>query len=431
MSLPVFAVHPISLRELAKIILTTPTCIGSPFASSTSCSQPLIRSPSSKRLPNAKEKLDCILRSVKDDIVAITKDNISNLKYIAKSCTCSDHQKLSANFAHHWLASPRISQFLNYMSWSTDTAKWRCLAPENLSCTSMLDCLNSTEIHHDICGFLNKMAIGVELHKSLLQLARHWFCKKHQEDDNTFSAMVDNLWQDCCKYWNKLGYSPRRQRISDLKVTLGTDPEEDSTVGDSSLLSGSSDIAGSTENIDLEGAHKSSRISQNDTDHDAELQQDASPPWNDQNLYEEDNEDSTLGDSDPSTIQCSQFPENPRISYPELQLEISDNVLPGTFPEETVVVNSGLAPMPVPAPVPGVFQTALINSSVQPNAHPIFKHYHSANDEEAFQLLFDRLKEEPPSRSGKKDEGFIYVLQSTTSPSHVKVGQTGSPNERR
>ena len=427
MSVPVLAVHPISLTEVSKIILTTQRCIGSPFAGSNSCSQPLSRSPGSKRLPNAKEKLVRILGSMKDDIIAITEENISSLKYIAKSCTCSDHQKLSANFAHHWLASPRLTQFLNHMSWSTDVTKWRCLASANLSCPSMLACLNSTEIHHEICGFLNKMAIGVESHKSLLQLARHWSCGKHQEDDNIFSAMVDNLWQDCRKYWKKLGRSPRRQRISGLKVALETDPKEDSSqAGDSSLLSESSNATGSTEDTNIQGRHESSPTLRPDTDQEAGLERDATPPWNDQNLYERDSEDETMGDSDPLPIQYSQSPENLPIAYSQIQIGLSDSMQPpGMFPREISLTDGE------PAPAPATQRAPLTSTRVESHPCPQFKQYGSGKKQSPFNNLFRRLIEKPPSHSDGICEGYIYVLQSERCPGYVKVGRTEQPNDDR
>ncbi|KAL9629875.1 MAG: hypothetical protein Q9204_005032 [Flavoplaca sp. TL-2023a] len=192
------------------------------------------------------------------------------------------------------------------------------------------------------------MAIGVEPHKSLLQLARHWSCGKHQEDDNTFSAMVDNLWQDCRKYWKKLGRSPRRQRISGLKAALETDPKEDSSqAGDSSLLSESSNATGSTEDTNIQGKHESSRTLRPDTDQEAGLERDATPPWNDQNLYEQDSEDETMEDSDPLPIQYFQTPENLPIAYSEIQIGLSDNMQPpGTFPREISLTDGEPAPAP-------------------------------------------------------------------------------------
>ncbi|KAL8838172.1 MAG: hypothetical protein Q9176_005255 [Flavoplaca citrina] len=364
---------------------------------------------------------------MKDDIIAITEENISNLKYIAKSCTCSDHQKLSANFAHHWLASPRLTHFLNHMSWSTDVTKWRCLASANLSCPSMLACLNSTEIHHEICGFLNKMAIGVEPHKSLLQLARHWSCGQHQEDDNTFLAMVDNLWQDCRKYWKKLGRSPRRQRISGLKVALETDPKEDSSQAeDSSLLSESSNATGSTEDTNIQGRHESSRTLRPDTDQEAGLERDATPPWNDQNLYEQDSEDETMGDSDPLPIQYPQSPGNLPIAYSEIQIGLSDNMQPpGMFPREISLTDGE------PAPAPATQRAPLTSTRVE--SHPClqFKQYGSGKKQSPFNNLFRRLIKKPPSHSDKICEGYIYVLQSERCPGYVKVGRTEQANDDR
>ena len=110
MSVPIFAVQPISLESLFKKILATTTCVGLPFVSSKPCSQQLIRSPKSKRLPLAKNKLDDVLQLMDDGKISITKENISKLKYVAKSGTCSDHQSLVAVSLACILPTRRFSQ---------------------------------------------------------------------------------------------------------------------------------------------------------------------------------------------------------------------------------------------------------------------------------------------------------------------------------
>ncbi|KAL8890260.1 MAG: hypothetical protein Q9215_002548 [Flavoplaca cf. flavocitrina] len=271
------------------------------------------------------------------------------------------------------------------------------------------------------------MAIGVEPHKSLLQLARHWSCGQHQEDDNTFSAMVDNLWQDCRKYWKKLGRSPRRQRISGLKVALETDPKEDSSQAeDSSLLSESSNATGSTEDTNIQGRHESSRTLRPDTDQEAGLERDATPPWNDQNLYEQDSEDETMGDSDPLPIQYSQSPENLPIAYSEIQIGLSDNMQPpGMFPREISLTDGE------PAPAPATQRAPLTSTRVE--SHPClqFKQYGSGKKQSPVNNLFRRLIKKPPSHSDKICEGYIYVLQSKRCPGYVKVGRTEQANDDR
>lgn len=439
MSVPVVAVHPISLKRLSRIISTTTTCIGSPFVSSKSCSQQLIRSPKSKRLPMAKDKLDNVLQSMDEDIISLTKENISKLKYVAKSCTCSEHQPLSADFAYHWLASSRLVHFLNHMSWSTDTANWKCLAPGNLSCTSMLDCFSSTELHDKICGFLNRMAIGAEADKSLLELARYWLCGEHQGDNETFMTTVDRLWQECRIYWSSIGVSPRRKRAPDLKAAetladLDTDSSQADSSIDFSLISDSSDTIDSTEYDNIQWTIEPSRISQPNTKHDAGQQPGNHPPWNDLSICEDDREDDSPGDTRLSPFQSTQSPGDLRTSDPSLMREISDKMqldrVPGTFPDgdsnigkESAYESPCQSSSTGELPAPGILQTQSKNANMENKQSPAFKPRGNVSNETAFNETFKHLRNGLGCRTGHSD-GYIYIFQSKGSPSHFKIGLT-------
>ena len=97
------------------------------------------------------------------------------------------------------------------MSWSTDTAKWIRLGSGNVSCTSVLDCFSFTQLHDKIGGFLNRMAIGAEVDRSLLELTSYCFCREHQKEQR---QLHDN----------------RRQ------IVAGTGPELHSSRGVNGLL---------------------------------------------------------------------------------------------------------------------------------------------------------------------------------------------------
>ncbi|KAL8851553.1 MAG: hypothetical protein Q9221_003573 [Calogaya cf. arnoldii] len=430
MSSSVSAAHPISLKDLFRSISTTPTCIGSP---SKSCSHILDRSP--KDLSIAKDKLYTVLGSTKEGTIPVTKGNISKLKSVAEACTCSTHQPTSANFAYHWLASSRLVRFLNHMGWSTDTAKWNCLALGNLSCTSMLGCLTSTKLHDDIFGLLNRMIRGEKKYQNLRDLTRHWFCGEHQKDDEIFETTVQRLWEEFRQYWIGIGGSPPRKRLGIAKPLA--DPDTDTSQAGSSInvspIFDFFDAIDTTANDAMEQTAEPPRISGPNTEDDAEQRQGNSPPRNDPSICEDDLDDASPANSHPSPFFSTQSPGDPRTSLPCFERDFSDTVqpdlVPAMFPdgpshcsEESDYESPSPASRTGERPAP---ENLLTPSEITrtPNQLPAFKRRGEVRNDTVFNDVFKRLKEGPGGGNGSPD-GYIYVFRSVGSPSHVKVGRT-------
>lgn len=469
MSAPIPPVYPISLKHLDRIISTTTTCIGSPFTSPEQCSQRLIRSPNVKRRSSAKDKLGEIIQSMDEDIIAITKENISKLKSIAKPCICSDHQALSTDFAYYWLASARLARFLNHMSWSMDAIKWRCLASGDPSCNSILDCFSSTELHDTVRGLLNRIIIGQERYKSLRELARHWFCSKHQEDTNTFKEMLKKLRQQCGVYWSSIGLHRRRTRRPGLRVDNDTSnleddsshleddsshleddsshPEDDSfhldSSVDNSLVSDSSDTVDSTDNDTLDKINAPSRILQPNARPDVGQVPDDPLPWNDPGIFEDDGEYEFQADSHLSTVRSTQSPGAPTAS-PLSTIQANSDIglsypLPGTFDvDETSVVEQDPAPgSPCSSPSTGRLSTPEIphtpskDPTMPLHPSPSFKRCEYVSNETVFNKVLRRIKDGLPPHTGDTNDGYIYVYKVVRSPNHVKVGRTNQTIQQR
>ncbi|KAI4273527.1 MAG: hypothetical protein L6R38_006328 [Xanthoria sp. 2 TBL-2021] len=249
--------------------------------------------------------------------------------------------------------------------------------------------LNSTELHDKICGFLNRMAIGAEADKSLLELARYWLCGEHQGDNETFMTTVDRLWQECRIYWSSIGVSPRRKRAPDLKAAetladLDTDSSQADSSIDFSLISDSSDTIDSTEYDNIQWTIEPSRISQPNTKHDAGQQPGNHPPWNDLSICEDDREDDSPGDTRLSPFQSTQSPGDLRTSDPSLMREISDKMqldrVPGTFPDgdsnigkESAYESPCQSSSTGELPAPGILQTQSKNANMENKQSPAFK----------------------------------------------------------
>ncbi|KAL8788177.1 MAG: hypothetical protein Q9213_001816 [Squamulea squamosa] len=451
MSIPIPDVSPISLEDLFRAVSTTTitTCIGSPFASRRSCSQQLTSSPQSKRLPNAKNKLEDIHQSVDEGFIAVTEENTRNLKYIAKSFTCSDHKALSDDFAYHWLASSRwgsshslsrLESFLSHMSWSVDTIKWTCLATVNTSCTSILDYLKSTELQDMIRGFLNRMAIGEEAWKSLRRLARYWFCEEHQEDGSVFETAIENLWKQCRKYWSRVGVFPRRTRVPDPKADKDTsilyeDSSHIDSSSDASMIFDFPNTIDASAKATLVERAAPSAVLQRLARPDAEPGASDHTPWNDQSIYEDMEYESEV-DLHHSPVSCTRSSGSPETSHPS-KMQVNSDIMeqhrvPSTFcPDEFSIEHNEAADEPpsldsskrgLPSPKPP--RTPSKNGRQRLKTPPSFKRCGDVSNATVFNGVLARLKKGCPGSAAGLDEGYIYVFQSVASPEYIKVGRT-------
>ncbi|KAL8998176.1 MAG: hypothetical protein Q9169_002730 [Polycauliona sp. 2 TL-2023] len=410
--------------------------------------QPLVRSPGPQRLLNAKAKLDSITTSMNEGIHSITNDKIDKLKYVAKFCTCSDHKSEAADFAYHWLASPRLVDLLDHMRWSMDTAKWNCLALGNLGCTSTANCFNSTELHSKICRLINRIAVGAGAKESLQQLAGHWFCGKHHGDGKSLNRLFDKLWKKCRLYLETIGRAPHRRRTSDLQATesLADSNMDSSQAGrspDTSLFSDSSELIDLPMVGNVELMSKPLQTLQPNTECDSGEQIDESSPWSDPSICEESGDDNIpekpILDSIQGTplssdeapcdeapydelLDCQSPSDHPPSSVQNDVDEKQSSRVPGTFPVETVrvgedpeldAISSGGEPQPS-------------NDSQAPSTtmYPAFEHCKFADFRLVCDELFTRLKAGLPPPNGKSNDGHIYVHQSLRSPGHVKIGLT-------
>ena len=403
--------------------------------SSEPCSQQLERSPNGKRLAAAKAKLGDVIRSMDEDTIIITDDNISKLKYIARYCTCSHHQASAPDFAYHWLASSRLARFLNHMSWSIDAIKWKCLASGDPVCTSVLDCLDFPEIHNIVRGLLNRISIGKERFKSLRKLACHWFCRKHREDSNNFERTLKTLRRQCGIYWSSI----------DSCKHAGADPDssELDSSRDNSLISDSPETIDSTETDDHNETTASARVLQSNGRPDAGQVPGNTLPWNDPSIFEDDGEDEPLADSYPSISKSTQSLEVP-IRPPHSMLQSRSDIglpyrLPGMYDVDDLPV---LVEAPVlDIPCPGL-STEKLSKPKTPHApsrsarmplnpSPSLKWCGYVDNETIFNDTLKRIKNGITPYKDGTDDGYIYVFKVIGSPNHVKIGRTIETIQKR
>ncbi|KAL8943823.1 MAG: hypothetical protein Q9216_000816 [Gyalolechia sp. 2 TL-2023] len=429
MSNSVPSVYPISLKDLGRIISTMNTCIGSPFTSLSSCSQPLVTTPKARSLSIAEDKLGDVIRSMNEtdgDVIAITKENIDKLKYIARTCTCSDHRLLSNEFAYYWLASSRLARFLNHMSWTVDAIKWKCLASGDPSCTSVLDCFSSTKLHDTVRGLLNRIAIGQDSYKSLNKLARHWFCRKHQEDSNTFQETLKNLRQQCRVYWSSIGRHRRSTKKPDPRAgddifNDRAEPSHHGTSVNASLISDSSDIISSTANSTPDWTNAPAQTLQSYMRPDSGKVTGNPLPWNDPRIYEDGGEYDSQGDSHPLAVEGASSPRAQTTSLSSTTQTSSDTGLsyrlPGSFHGRPM----RRAQLPV--------LVDLQSQRLHRHRRSVQQHHRSLPDRPRPQAIdvFNKtlnLIREPIPQPGNIDHGNIYVFKAMGSLNLVKVGRT-------
>lgn len=449
MSVSVPPAYPITLQQLNKIILTTNTCIGSPFITSKSCSQPLIRSPNAKSLSSVKDELEDILNSMNGDVIAITTKTISTLKKIAKSCTCDDHQKKSDDFAYHWLASSRIDGFLKHMEWSADAVNWKCLASKNPSCRSVLDCFSSTKLHDTVRGLLNRIAIGVERYKSLRELARYWFCQQHQANTDLMKKAIEkalkNVREQCRVYWSSNGLCEERARRSNSRTNRDiSNPGNDSSCYDSSVddsinfdptdtvISTKKDIVNQTNTLPsilVSNTTRNAGVASNPL------------PWNNLGIYADDGEYKSQADFHLDTLGSVSSHEAPPISPSSTIQANSDRTRSSETPS---ISDTDPASIAIEASVqtrcssrntsrpltPDVSQAPSKSSNIQPKPFPLFMRCEAVSNATVFHETFKLIKK-PNFKTGVVDYGYIYVELAVRSPNHIKIGRTDQTIRKR
>ncbi|KAL8668786.1 MAG: hypothetical protein Q9168_006599 [Polycauliona sp. 1 TL-2023] len=310
------------------------------------------------------------------------------------------------------------------MDWSLDATKWKCLAPGNLS------------------------------YKSLRRLARYWFCGEHQVDNDSFESTVSSLWAKCTTYWRSIGRHPRRQRNSnDGRAKLSRDDETNSSRAssspDTSLLSDSSDPF----DCIIDGFELTSqplRALRENTAQEIGEQSESHLPWNDQSIFEEDQEDDDLERSHPWQISGTRShsveasaDEPPGIPSPSFQHPSNhlpedqtcglrqDNFgeeqasrVPGTFPDEVVGLSEELAHDIIADPAaPTISRTK--------STTPVFEHCGIVSNEDVFNKTFIRLRTELLQEDDGPKEAYVYVMQSASSRGYVKIGTTKRSNHER
>ncbi|KAL8832999.1 MAG: hypothetical protein Q9170_004578 [Blastenia crenularia] len=310
-------------------------------------------------------------------IIAITQDNIRKLKYIAKFCTCCDHQAQSTDFAYHWLASSRLAGFLDHMGWKADAIEWKCLASGDAPCTSVLDCFSSAALHDTIRGLLNRIIIHEEPLISSLELARHWLCRQHYQNRKTSQKTLKALRQQCRVYWSDIGLYKQNTQRPGPRAGDDTSNLED----DSSQLDNSDSI---TLDPDL-----SNTMLSNDT-----LDETTAPP---------------------QVSQSANF-DTGRSYRP-----------PGTYDEDETSAFGKEPTHESPVSSPSI---RTVSTPGIPQAPP-FRRCKSVSSATIFNNTLRRIQKEPPPQTDHKNNGYIYVCVSIGSPNHVKVGRTIQTIEER
>lgn len=436
MSVSVPLLYPLSLKQ---IDLMTNTCIGSPFISSKSCSQQLKRSPNGKSLASTKDELGRILHSVDQGIIPFTDQNFRTLKKIAKSLTCDGHKALSKEFAYHWLASSRLARFLKHMSWNADAIKWKCLAAEDSTCTSILDCFKSADLHDEVRGLLNRISLGWDRYRSLSKLARHWFCKKHQRNTGALKKTLENLRPQCEYYWSSIGVHKKKTKRNDPEANDKTPDQKDdssydnSTIEDS-MISSVSDTIDSLDNTTLNQTSEVPSISISNATIDAGQIPDDPLPWNDPGLHEYDGEDESQADPYPSILSNPSSPTAPTAS-PSSAMQVNPEPrlsyqMPCTFDSDPIsITQKESVRTPCSSPItrrlsaPNMSQPSSTKSKIPQKPCPVFTRCEAVSNKTVFNDTFKCIKE-PEFHAGDANYGYIYVHQVVESPSHVKVGRT-------